>query len=188
MPFTRTLSLPKAQAPVDKALLAMSTLTSHMTTQLLTKLLHFAVRARNSTLQTSNREGIEVGARLPREHPVTAPRDERWRQFERYPLSLELTRCWHVPSLLMRILRHVCPLMMTQPSGMCGCTVLEVMACVAYVATYKGPLRLSQLDLCVSVCVTEYRKRQLACSRTPSLVPRPPPHPQAEIFKKYALW
>jgi hypothetical protein len=73
------LPLPNAQAPVDKALLSMSTLTSHMTTQRLTKLLHFAVRARNSALQTSNSEGIEVGARLPREHPITSPRDERWR-------------------------------------------------------------------------------------------------------------
>ena len=159
----------------------------------------FLAKSASTCLQTSSSEGIEVGARLPREHPVTSPRHERWRQFERYPLSFELTRCWHVPSLSLsdcylqllsavleaQLERHLCLLMMTQPSGICGCTVLEVMACVAYVATYTGPLRLSQLDLCVSVCVTEYHKRQLACSRSPSLVPRPPPHPQVEILKSW---
>jgi hypothetical protein len=46
--------------------------------------------------------------------------------------------------------------------------VLEVIACVAYVATYKGPLRNAQLTLCASHAIHDYHQRQNLPSNWPA--------------------
>jgi len=71
-----------------------------------------AVRARNSALQTGNGKGSKAGARLSRCHPVTSPRDERWRRFARYLPSRELS---HERQRLQHVRTYKCALACSRP-------------------------------------------------------------------------